>query len=192
MRLAPILIFYLLLFQPLAVSQEINFSALFPNTKINCYELKGSSIEELKRELFGIGPVDVHGIKRFALFSWTVKWNWPNKKDGKPDFSRAYVRGEYALKLPCVVPSEKLPPNERHPWSVFYTSLVAHEVGHYILVEQRMHGIKSKIEEAAKANPNLSNSDANDIAQQALEEIRKIDRKYDQETGNGKTQGVVL
>lgn len=163
-----------------------------PNLDIQVYNLQSTTREELVTEINSRGPRDPTGRQRWARVNWTITWNWPKDSSGKADFKR--TRGNYKIRLqfPQWTPQESTSPElQRVVRKMLYT-MALHEKEHILNVLNNYKLPAQRIIAEVERNPSLNEAQANKIANDALEEIRKFDRKYDSATEYGKLQGITL
>ncbi|RMG39210.1 MAG: DUF922 domain-containing protein [Candidatus Dadabacteria bacterium] len=163
------------------------------NVKIVYYDVKGKSSKELREEILKKGPRDKYEDKgRFAYTSWDVKWHWPKKEDGSPDFLKTTSDYKITVIFPRWVNSENAPEELKKRWHDFAVALAMHEKGHIDLFLDHVDEIAESIKATAKNNPEMKARHANRIAHNILRVMQNRDREYDIVTDNGALEGVFL
>jgi predicted secreted Zn-dependent protease len=133
------------------------------------------------------------GGKRFHAYTdWYVKWNWRHREgaDGQCRISAVTVRLTGSMLLPRLRGGS---PEQVQAFDRYLVALRAHEEGH----QNFGRAAAREIDEALTALPAYPDCrrlerEANARAQQLLDKQVELERRYDLETGHGRTQGAVL
>lgn len=160
--------------------------------QIKRYSVSGSSPAEIRENLNKMGLVDQNGMRRDGYTGWHINWNWQFNSDGKPDFASTKAELKVKMHLPEWIPNNTVSPELENIWQSFITALIKHEKVHLNFVLSNYKQVEESIIVAAKNNPALSSSEANQIGYGVLQHIRALDRNFDKETDNGKLEGVTL
>ncbi len=157
---------------------------------ISYYDISGSELEELQREIKLKGPIDSEGINRDAYVSWKIDWHWPS--DPRPNYSELRVDYQINVLLPRWTPTGKVDDSVRKSWQWYYHNMLRHEARHISHVLENVVSISEEIEAAVLKNPKLSHAAANKIANGIVKRIQALDLDYDRVTMHGKVEGVIL
>lgn len=153
------------------------------------YDIHGQDGTELREAMNQNGPFDHSGVRRDAFTAWYIHWNWPST-DGKPDFRKARSFCDVTITLPRWEPGDGVNSGLVNKWEEFIQRLEQHEARHLGFASQIYPKIPEAVKKAARKNRDLDSQQANDIAQEFLTRLRRMDREYDSETGNGRLEGV--
>ncbi|MDC0357298.1 DUF922 domain-containing Zn-dependent protease [Oligoflexia bacterium] len=161
-----------------------------PHMQIKYYPVFGNSIKELKHSLHENGPYDRARHKRFAFTQWHVSWSYPKTENGTPQLERIKVKYDITVTFPRWILPKNVDPASFQNWSNMIIKLSQHEKGHINLFFQHLGSIAEGIKKAARENPSLSSSAANEIGQGLVLKMRNNDKEYDATTASGKLQGA--
>jgi len=162
-----------------------------PRINIKYYDIEGSTPEELRRSLDAQGPLDRKGIRRYAYTRWRIWWNWPRRGTG-PDFSRCKADYQAEVFLPRWKRAKRAEPKLQASWNEFLNAMVHHEMEHVDSARLNYQSVAKRVQDAFAVHPDLSEAEAEAIAQEELTRIRLIDWTLDRRTKHGKTEGVEL
>ena len=161
-----------------------------PYLTVQYYSVKGETPAAIREELNKSGPVDLSGFRRDAFVQWYIRWNWPSRSDGRPDFSRTMLSCNIKLFFPSWQPVGEPSQELRDKWLKFIRALASHEKVHIDNIIGNLTLISAAINWAFKNLLNLDASTANQIAGAVLAYMREQDKIFDRLTKHGLTQGV--
>jgi predicted secreted Zn-dependent protease len=151
------------------------------------YDVEGSTPLELSQSMRRARPASQPGIGRTA---WNITWR--TRWSGSPcRVQSADVRATIVVSMPRWKAPPDAPPALVEEWNRMLRALSVHEAGHveHAVVAER------EIRRAllAVTAPSCSTMElrTREIGQRLLEEHRMRDRRYDERTRSGYTQGVV-
>ena len=156
-----------------------------PHSRINYYEIYGSTEGELRKQLNAIGPVDDKGQRNDASTKWFVNWNWPGYGTDNCSLREAIIKVDVQVFFPHWTPVQAASPDLIAKWSRYTQVLALHEKGHVDNIIGNYMTVLAAIKGATCAT-------AEAAAQAALVPIRQNDVNYDQATGHGATQGAIF
>lgn len=190
----------LLIFLPLLTTGALHYTSNFKplevdkreHLRFSYYDVHGGDILSLQKGLKANGPLDLLGMKRYALTSWQIDWQWPLDRAERPSYPEMVTTLNVEITLPQWNPPADCPQETITEWNRFYEALLQHEMSHLKIVRENFHRIKSEILARSWSTDALDPLDANKIAMAELQKIREIDDEYDRSTNNGKNEGVVL
>jgi predicted secreted Zn-dependent protease len=154
------------------------------------YSVSGTTREELKKALLSHGPSDPFGKRRYATATWHVRWKWELTQQGLVDVSTLELSCSAVIKMPKLVPVHGMPKELLDRWQLFMERLLKHEMNHVRHAEERAGHVVLALRAANARRGMLTPTQADAVAQKALQEIRELDRQYDERTDHGKTEGV--
>ncbi len=154
------------------------------------YPVTGTTREELKKALLSHGPTDPFGKRRYATATWHVRWKWELTQQGLVDVSTLELSCSAVVKMPKLVPVHGMSKELLERWQVFMERLLKHEMNHVRHAEERAGHVALALRAATARRGMLTPTQADAVAQKALQEIRELDRLYDERTDHGKTEGV--
>jgi predicted secreted Zn-dependent protease len=152
----------------------------------NYYAVQGKDYASLLRSLAANGPKGFHGLAK-----WNVTYKYTTKAQDavcRFDTVDVIVRGE--VLMPKWVDEAQAPPDLQYRWQNYYSALKRHEEGHVqngtelaLLVREKFLGLGT-----------FACSQAPSIAQKEFDQIysfhKERDKKYDERTEHGATQGA--
>ncbi|HEX5600830.1 MAG TPA: DUF922 domain-containing Zn-dependent protease [Hyphomicrobiaceae bacterium] len=160
---------------------------------IKYYDVRGSTIEELRREVYSRGPYDSTGQRFAGWAEWRIRW-WFDREQVPQGckISRAVTETDIEYTLPRWVDADNAQPELRERWNRFLEALTLHEQGHGELAR----ALAAEIEFAIRnlpPEPTCEELDrkVNELANRMILEDR-TQEAYDLVTGHGQTQGAVF
>jgi predicted secreted Zn-dependent protease len=161
--------------------------------KIECYNIDGSTVADLRNQINSLGEKAKDG-KRYAGFTyWNIKWRYQYRSNGHlcsissvsvtikiryvyPKWSgRDFGRGELRIE-----------------WDRYIAALEAHERGHRDIAVAAAARIESAIAGMIRTNCHELGREANALGERILDDCRKRQEDYDAVTNHGITQGARL
>ena len=160
---------------------------------IKYYDVSGSSIEELRRDVFSRGPYDSNG-RRFAGWAeWRIQW-WFDRKQVPQGcaVARAVTETHVKYTLPRWIDADEAPLELQDTWNRFVEALTLHEQGHGKLARELAADIEFAIQ-SLPPEPTCDELDrkVNALANRMIRED-KSQQAYDLMTGHGRTQGAAF
>src|SRR5690606_22966323 len=160
---------------------------------IKYYDVRGSTIEELRREVYSRGPYDSTGQRFAGWAEWRIRW-WFDREQVPQGckISRAVTETDIEYTLPRWVDADNAQPELRKRWNRFLEALTLHEQGHGELAR----ALAAEIEFAIRnlpPEPTCEELDrkVNELANRMILEDR-TQEAYDLVTGHGQTQAAVF
>ena len=141
----------------------------FHDTKVEYYEIYGSTVEQLRQQMSKKGKEGYFGYTSYRI-------NWKGAKA--------------EVKITVLMPRWKnqgASASMRKKWFDFWNALALHEQGHVDSVWKYVRQTRSTIEEN-----HLSGNEANKRWKQCVADINAEFKEYDAETDHGVTQGAVF
>ncbi len=154
------------------------FPVTFPNATLDLYDVGGSTESEIRSQLDARGPSGYD-----AYTKWTVHWSWPGQNTANCRLQDAEVSYEITVTFPRWLPTQDASPELVTKWNRYLYALTLHENGHVNNVVSHVPAVITAI----KGSTCLS---AEAAAQAVLEQMRKYDSQYDDNTDHGLTQGA--
>ena len=160
---------------------------------IKYYDVRGTTIEELRHEVYSRGPYDSTGQRFAGWAEWRIRW-WYDREQVPQGckVSRAVTETDIEYTLPRWVDAANAPEELRETWNRFVEALTVHEQGHGDLAR----ALAAEIEFAIRnlpPEPTCEELDrkVNELANRMILEDR-TQEAYDLATGHGQTQGAVF
>jgi|GEM_PF-623625 predicted secreted Zn-dependent protease len=160
---------------------------------IKYYDVRGTTIEELRHEVYSRGPYDSTGQRFAGWAEWRIRW-WYDREQVPQGckVSRAVTETDIEYTLPRWVEAANAPEELRETWNRFVEALTVHEQGHGDLAR----ALAAEIEFAIRnlpPEPTCEELDrkVNELANRMILEDR-TQEAYDLATGHGQTQGAVF
>jgi len=162
--------------------------------KVNYYDVRGTTLEELRQDVFSRGPYDKEANTRFAGWAeWRIQW-WFDRREvaGGCAVANASTETHIEYTLPRWVDEDAAPPELRASWKRFIDALTEHEEGHGRLARELAEQIEFAIR-SLPPEPTCEELDrkVNELANRLIRED-KTQEAYDRETGHGETQGAAF
>lgn len=154
------------------------------------YPVSGLTREELRQSLLANGPVDTYGLRRFAYADWHIEWKWKLTPHGLVDASTIELSCSATVDLPRLVPVHGMSQELIQQWLSFVERLRTHEMNHIRHGQERAGLVLQSLRVASARRRGLTPAEADSVAQWVMYEIRELDRRYDEMTNHGKTEGA--
>lgn len=160
--------------------------------KTNYYTVGGSTLREIRQSIDRARPWKGKGDFD-GLTVWQIRWQTtltPTRDECRFTFS---TQTSIAITLPRWLAPTNAPATVRGAWQRYIKALEQHEIGHgqfALAAAAEMHQRARNVD----ADPDCENvrRTLNTLARSVTEEYRQKEREYDQRTGHGLKQGVVL
>lgn len=147
------------------------------------YEVEGRTAEQIRGQLDSLGPIDETGHPSHAATHWDIRWTWPGYGTPTGEVSRAIVTMRAMTILPKWDPPEETAASVIKQWNKYLEGLAKHEGHHVFLAAQGRDEIASALRNATREN-------ADSIAFACLNECRRRNALFDQESGHGAADGL--
>lgn len=169
-------------------------SELHVNRTETFYDVTGRSARALLHDLTRRGP-RVDDGRAFGRTSWTARWEVtyarPTGESNAPCRMRhADVHMEVEVTLPRWNAPDGAPEALRHDWNNFIDALALHEREHRESIVSAGRRVVRALEELEAPSCPALKDKAGATARPILEEARAYNRRYDERTGHGRTQGA--
>lgn len=160
---------------------------------IKYYDVSGTTIDELRRDVFSRGPYDRAGQRFAGWAEWQIKWQFAHKQVPQGcAVGRAVTETHIQYTLPRWLDADAASPDLQETWSRFVEALTLHEQGHGQLARE----LAAAIEHAIQSLPPEPTCDELGRRVDALAKrmIAEDDSQeaYDLATGHGRTQGAAF
>jgi predicted secreted Zn-dependent protease len=155
------------------------------------YDIRGSTAEELGLEMRRLGPEE-DGRRFHGHTAWNINWRYTSQPWGNAcGATRVEVTAVIVITLPRWDPPPQAPDELRHRWDVYLTALREHEEGHRDLAVAAARRVHSRLSGFRTGDCRTFSREANAEGRYILDRLRADNRRYDEETGHGRTQGAV-
>lgn len=165
------------------------------STKIIYYQITGSTIASLWKQINSYGPPDPKTGKRFSAYThWLTNWYYYYQQKGDRCYiTSATVTTNVEITLPQWKPNDRVQQSVKASWDGFLKALIVHENGH------KQHGVSAG-QEIARNLANLPPQPtclalkalADRSSQLIVDKYARMDGEYDRATNHGVTQGAIL
>ena len=160
------------------------------------YTVTGSSTRALLDDLVRHGP-RIGSERHFGRTSWTARWNFTYEEPAGGAtpahpcrMHRVDVYMDVEVTLPrWEVPSSASPTLQRN-WQSFADALAFHEREHQESTISAGRRVVRALEDLQAPSCAALKEKANTTARTIIEEARAYNRRYDERTGHGRTQGA--
>lgn len=158
------------------------------------YLVAGRTSADLVRAFRTIGPPGKEGRRFAARTDWNIRWDYRYARR-----NRRIVIDTFAviLTVHTILPDWDPSPDADHDlierWPRYLENLRAHEDGHGTIALESAKKVVRALESlpSARSGADLRDS-ANAVCHAIIEECRRANTAYDDETGHGRTQGAWL
>lgn len=158
----------------------------------NHYDISGVTLADLKKEMLQVGPTDSQGIKRYSMVSWKIAWQWPSQTNGLPDLANKIVSPEIVLTLPKWVNEKDAVSYDVARWSALLEAMNQHERVHLSNACAALGEVEEFLEVSQDSVPALTAHELNNKIDQIVRHFRNKDYAYDEQTQNGRKEGIVI
>lgn len=156
------------------------------------YDLQVASGESLSRAINQASPIRQNGQIYHAYTRWQVQWNfwWREQRDGRCQIDLTRTRLSATITLPRLGGGDA---QQRQRFEQYLGALREHELGHYRIGQ----AAAAEIDAALLATPEYPSctelqQQANQRANAVLQRHVEHERRYDRDTGHGRSQGAWL
>ncbi|HTU67200.1 MAG TPA: DUF922 domain-containing protein [Steroidobacteraceae bacterium] len=162
--------------------------------RIEYYSIHGDSVEDLRRELNSRGPIGESGHISEGNTRSTISWRYQTVvRDGVCVTTQIVVDSEIRMILPRWEDPDYLDYVLVGHWDRYKAALRKHEDGHKYRAEAAAREVRRVL--AAEPGERDCGAFARRLDAKAsaiLAALRKAQAQYDDDTDNGRTQGVTL
>jgi predicted secreted Zn-dependent protease len=158
------------------------------------YNVRGTSIPELRADLRRNGVRMNDGNIFDALTSWDVRWEYDYDRTGNgcsADDFRTIV--DVTIRYPRWISNDGAPAPLADAWDAYLHSLILHEQGHRDIAVAAADGLSRAV---AALRPAATCADLDRsveaLGRSSMKQLSLDQRAYDSETGHGALQGAVL
>lgn len=156
------------------------------------YDAQLASGESLLRALNEASTIRQDGEVYHAYTQWRVQWNfwWREHRDGRCRLTLARTQLNATITLPRLGGGDA---QQRQRFERYLAALQEHEQGHYRIGQ----AAAAEIDAALLASPEYPScaelqQHANQTANAILQRHAEQERRYDQDSGHGRSQGAWL
>lgn len=164
-------------------------------TFYNFYEIDGTSIEQIKKEIVSKGPRDKSGTFWTGLTEWTLSWGYSySREEHSCEISnpiKVIVRNK--ITLPKLSNPSNLVGVYLQKWTQFINALTLHEEKHSDIANKGGLRIWNMLKRfPAYPSCELLDESAYKEVNISIEEIQKAQILYDEKTDHGAKEGAIL
>ena len=138
------------------------------------YDVSPTDWESLQQALLDAGPLDRRGVRRFALTTWKMKWDWERRSDGTPVYSSATVTPEVTMVLPRWKEIIHQPARIQKQWNDFISKVRAHEDSHARIALEGASSLERELRSA------LTATDATTMIREMKARVERANIAFDQ------------
>lgn len=164
---------------------------LRPDTRYVFYDVEGSNALELHLSMRRNGPL-ANGRRVFGLARSNVRWNarWRNL-GGRCTVTALDVRLDAEIRLPRWRPPPEASPELVAYWNRFVRALAEHEAGHIAWDADAARELRNRLRRQSAPTCSLLDRQLSLEANRIIADYRERNRRYQQTTRGGGTQGAV-
>jgi predicted secreted Zn-dependent protease len=155
------------------------------------YDVTGTTAGELYSAMRAYGPVH-DGRRVYGHHAWDIRWTFRYAaSSGACRMRDVRVELTSTTTLPRWSPPADASDSLVAQWTTFRAALEAHEHGHARIGADAAREIHRSLRGHQQVYCGSMAAQANALAQQILARYREQNRRYDQQTGAGASQGAV-
>jgi predicted secreted Zn-dependent protease len=157
-------------------------------------KVTGGTVDELRKQMRDLGPVDKSGRHRDAYPDWHVDWSYRyDRSAGGCSLGSMNVTLTVVFTFPQWAKSSDAPASLVEKWDAFIRALTAHEDGHKSIALGTANDILLALGRLRQASTceDLART-PNGEGQRLLREGEERHLRYDATTDHGATQGARL
>ncbi|PSQ83866.1 MAG: hypothetical protein BRD44_02980 [Bacteroidetes bacterium QS_7_67_15] len=176
-------------------SAAASTSELHVNRTETFYTVTGRTEQALLRDLVQHGPRS-DGARHFGRTSWTARWEIVYEQASRParEAPCRIRRADVYLDVEVTMPRWNAPSNApaalRRDWSSFLDALAFHEREHQESIISAGRRVARALEDLTATSCSALEEKADTQARSIIEEARRYNRRFDERTRHGRTQGA--
>ena len=157
------------------------------------YDVGGTASAQIRAEMNKLGPVGTDNKRYDAKTTWSVRYRLsPRTIPGGCEI-RAEVSARFFYTMPRWTNLDKASASVSRRWREYYAALLVHEEGHARLARQAATTIQDAFTKLPGNVPCPTLREQHvQVYNIVLEEFRRRQKAYDEETQHGRTQGAVF
>ena len=161
-----------------------------PPVQISHYDVHGMTPAQIRESINESRPTGQDGKRWDAIAKWYVTWKYKTAQSSAGCSVQSFdVNLETSMTLPRL--TNEAPAAVKEKWREYLAALTAHEKGHL----QFGNSAAKAIQQAGTTMPARGTCeelrrDIRTMAHQILDDHRRREVEYDEQTGHGRTQGV--
>ena len=156
------------------------------------YDVAGSTVSELLRDMGRRGAVDRDGHRYDADTRWFVTWQYRfQRTDGGCRLEPVTVSLRIQYIMPRLKSGLPVTADVRERWDSFVAHLKTHEQGHGQHGRDAARDVEQTLRRLVRSCDGIDAA-ANAAARQVISRYNRLDVEYDDKTRHGFTQGAVL
>jgi len=176
-------------------SAAASTSELHVNRTETFYTVTGRTEQALLRDLVQHGPRSDGAGRTAGTARWEVVYEQPRRgdhpvRDAPCRMRHADVYLDVEVTLPRWTDSERAPAALRRKWSSFRDALAFHEREHQESIISAGRRVARALEDLTAASCSALEEKADTQARSIIEEARRYNRRFDERTRHGRTQGA--
>jgi len=155
------------------------------SSKVRLYDIRGSTMSTLRRQMKRRGP-----IKWAAYTRWFLSWNWETeRRDGQCHLVVPEASVRVKFRFPSWLPSEAADEATVRAYDSYAAGLWVHETGHADIAVDTATKIVSDLEGLPPRDTcRLLRKDAADVSLAHYRRAGITEKAYDRDTDHGATQ----
>lgn len=160
---------------------------------IKYYDVHGSTIDELRRDVYSRGPFDRTGQRFAGWAEWRIKWEFDHRQVPQGCVvGKALTETHIHYTLPRWVDADAASPDLQVTWRRFIEALTLHEQGHGQLARELAAAIEFAMESLPPEPTCDELGQKVDALAKRMIENDESQEGYDLATGHGRTQGAAF
>ena len=159
----------------------------------NYYPVTGSTLPEIRQSIRQNRPWK-EKVDLDAMTEWRVTWQFGVRPTaGGCRCSSFGTQTTITITLPRWIAPTNAPDTVKQVWQKYAAALGHHEAGHAAIALAAAADIRKRVREAGEGSDCAGlKKRINDLGRQVIEEHRKRDKDYDEQTQHGATEGASL
>lgn len=163
------------------------------NVTTEYYSIYGVTANELRNEMNTKSSIKQSGNTYDAYTSWFVNWRFKwNKNNGQCSMTSVKSSVKVNFTLPKWENSNSAAVNLKKRWTNYYNALITHENGHKDFGINAAKEVENRLSVLSAKNCSSLKSTANSLGKKIIDKYVFLEKKYDENTNHGMTNGAVF
>ena len=173
----------------LALLLSLQFLLAYPTIKIkyNYYTISPKSKSDIKNQILKNSPTHYAGFTK-----WRINYHYKWKRSGNQcKITKTDVKLTITHTMPKILNPNQADKDVRHTFEQYYDALLSHEKNHKKISRDAAFALEEMLL-SYKGDCSLMKSTIKKRAKEIFDTCKTRNKKYDETTQHGKTEGVLL
>jgi predicted secreted Zn-dependent protease len=155
---------------------------------VRYYDVHTNSVEDARKKMLQLGPIDDTNKPRYASVEWTIAWKW-NKPVDQSSLKNFKVIPTIKVSLPRFIFADTIDAIERNKLMLLSEQIRKHENNHLKRVSLTVLNMREALATESRKSGATTMS-MNKVAQKLISENNGWDAWYDLKTFHGRSEGI--